>query len=230
MTTKKKKLKELLHEKFDLYNSKNTEKEKILRSCPFTLLGWRMEKGNLTILNCEWKTGMLEEFKPFLWWSGLAFQEILWSGCTFWEDGPTCNLPSELPSYISSCSVDVRYESYRSSYWLQAQNLRISSMLTKKAPVLKGLQRLHLRNLKIPLLRSTRLMQGSNSKHLAVISWSSKKAKIWGTSVTISHDSDHYLGSTLESSFSNDSFSSSLDDRSRHKLHPESIGHSYDQR
>ena len=99
-------------------------------------------------------------------------------------------------------------------------------MLTKKPPVLKGLQRLHLRNLKISLLRSTRLVRRSNSKHLAVINWSSKKAKIWGTSFTVSHDSDHYLGSILEASFSNDSFSGSLDDRSGHKLHPESICHS----
>ena len=105
-------------------------------------------------------------------------------------------------------------------------------MLTKKPPVLKGLQRLHLRNLKISLLRSTRLVRRSNSKHLAVINWSSKKAKIWGTSFTVSHDSDHYLGSILEASFSNDSFSGSLqiDQDTNFTLNPfviPMINHSY---
>ncbi|RVW84584.1 hypothetical protein CK203_048152 [Vitis vinifera] len=54
------------------------------------------------------------------------------------------------------------------------------------------------------------------------------KAKTEGTSFTVSHDGDHQSpGSVLEASFSNESFSSSLDDR--HKLHPGSIDYSYDQ-
>lgn len=56
------------------------------------------------------------------------------------------------------------------------------------------------------------------------------KAKTEGTSFTVSHDGDHQSpGSVLEASFSNESFSSSLDDSSGHKLHPGSIDYSYDQ-
>ena len=39
ITTKKKKLKDLLHEKSDLCNSKNPGEDKILWSYPFFLLG-----------------------------------------------------------------------------------------------------------------------------------------------------------------------------------------------